>query len=75
MTLKRKSSGTFTDISATLKRRASGAWVDVQTISRRASGVWVVVWQRITLAAASATDTTSGVPATAGIRLTSAGLE
>jgi len=49
MTLKRKASGSFADITTTLKRRLSGAWVDVETIRRRAAGAWVVVWRRVSL--------------------------
>ena len=74
MTLKRKASGSFADITTTLKRRLSGAWVNVETISRRASGAWVVVWKRIVLSNQSIGHSTGTGGATAGYRLNTSGI-
>lgn len=73
MTLKRKSAGSFTDISTRVSRRLSGSWVDIDTIRRKVSGAWTVAWRRITLTDQSISHLTSGV-ATAGYRLNSTGI-
>ena len=52
MTFKRKSGGSWVDITS-LKRRVSGAWVDCTVLKRRVSGAWVTVWQLAHTAVAS----------------------
>ena len=74
MTLKRKASGSFTDITTTLKRRASGAWVDIDTIRRKASGAWTIAWRRIALSYQEIIDSVGLGTAIAGYRLNSSGI-
>lgn len=74
MTFKRSSGGVWSDITTTLKRRLSGAWVDVETIRRRAAGAWVVVWKRIVLNNQAIGHSTGIGGATAGYRLNTSGI-
>jgi hypothetical protein len=49
MTLKRKASGSWVDIATTLKRKDSGSWASIAAIKRRLSGTWTVVWQAVSI--------------------------
>jgi hypothetical protein len=62
MAYKRKTGGTFVDVT-NIRRRAGGAWVGVQQVRRRVAGAWVTVWTSLTVSTTTVSRIWTNSPA------------